>query len=78
MKIEIKLLKTLDLIHNQKVRLLNKQDIKYEDLHNLYTRIEDIYSVVSNKRYRPEFFEVKGMFQEINSIRTKGEQWVNK
>jgi len=74
MKIEIKLLKTLDLIHNQKVRLLNKQEIKYEDLHKLYTRIEDIYSVVSNNRYRPEFFEVNGMFQEINSIRTKGEQ----
>jgi len=74
MKIEIKLLKTLDLIHNQKVRLLNKQDIKYEDLHNLYTRIEDIYSVVSNKRHRPEFFEVNGVFQEINNIRTKGEQ----
>ena len=74
MKIEIKLLKTLDLIHNQKVRLLNKQEIKYEDLHKLYTRIEEIYYVVSNKRYRPEFFEVNGMFQEINSIRTKGEQ----
>jgi len=75
MKIEIKLLKTLDLIHNQKVRLLNKQEIKYEDLHKLYTRIEDIYSVVSNNRYKPEFFEVNGIFQEVNNTRTKGELW---
>ena len=74
MKIEIKLLKTLDLIHNQKVRLLNKQEIKYEDLHKLYTKIDDIYSVVSNNRYKPEFFEINGVFQEVKSIRTKGEQ----
>ena len=74
MNIEIKLLKTLDLIHNQKVRLLNKQEIKYEDLHKLYTRIDDIYSVVSNNRYKPEFFEINGVFQEVKSIRPKGEQ----
>jgi hypothetical protein len=74
MQLEVKLLKVLELIHIQKLNVLNKQDIKYEDLHKLYTRIEDIYSVVSNKRYRPEFFEVKGMFQEINNMRTKGEQ----
>jgi uncharacterized protein YfkK (UPF0435 family) len=74
MQLEVKLLKVLELIHIQKLNVLNKQDIKYEDLHKLYTRIEDIYSVVSNKRHRPEFFEVKGMFQEINNMRTKGEQ----
>jgi len=78
MKIEIKLLKILELIHNQKLRILNKDEILYTDLYEIYNKLNDVYTTVSNKRHRPEFFEVNGVFQEINNTRTKGEQWVNK
>jgi len=71
MKLEMKLLKVLDLIHNQKLRVLNKQKILYTDLHDIYSRIDDMYSIVSNNRYKPEFYEVNGKFQEVNKPRTK-------
>lgn len=74
MKIEIKLLKILELIHNQKLRILNKDEILYTDLYEIYNKVNDVYSVVSNNRHKPEFFEVNGKFQEIKNIRTKGEQ----
>jgi hypothetical protein len=74
MQIEIKLLKILELIHNQKLRILNKDEILYTDLHNIYSKLNDVCCIVNNNRHKPEFFEVNGKFQEIKNIRTKGEQ----
>ena len=74
MKTYLKLLKALDLIHAQKIKLLTKKEILYTDLHKIYSKIEEVYSIMSNKKHTPEFYEVNAKFKEVNKIETKGGQ----
>ena len=39
MKTDLKLLKALDLIHAQKIKLLTKKEILYTDLHKIYSKM---------------------------------------
>jgi hypothetical protein len=74
MQLEVKLLKVLELIHNQKLNVLNKKEILYTDLHNIYSKVDDMYSIVSNNRHKPEFHLINGEFRGVNNTTIKGEQ----
>jgi len=77
LKFELKLLKIMELIHEQKVRLIEEKPVLYSSLADIHDRVEVIYDTIKNNQYRPESYSINGEFKEVNKVETKGGQWVN-
>lgn len=54
-KIELKLLKILDLVHLAKLKLLDEEDITYAELHKIYNKVELVYDTIQQQKSRPEY-----------------------
>jgi len=78
LKFELKLLKIMELIHEQKVRLIEEKPVLYSSLADIHDRVEVIYDTIKNNQYKPEYHGINGKFKEVNKVETKGGQWVNK
>ena len=74
LKFELKLLKIMDLIHENKMRLLDDKPILYSSLADIHDRVEVIYDTIKNNQYRPESYSINGEFKEVNKVETKGGQ----
>ena len=53
LKFEMKLVKILELLHEQKVRLLEEKSLSYSSLQDIYSRIEILYDTIKNNQYIP-------------------------
>jgi hypothetical protein len=71
-KIELKLLKILDLLHDQKVRLIEEKPVLYSSLADIHTRVEVIYDSIKTSKGRD--FTPKGVMIPTNKTRTGVEQ----
>ena len=78
LKFELKLLKIMELLHENKVRLLEDKPVLYTSIADIHNRVELIYDTVKNNQYKPEYHDINGGFKERNKVETKGGQWVNK
>ena len=78
LKFELKLLKIMELLHENKVRLLEDKPVLYTSIADIHNRVELIYDTVKNNQYKPEYHNINGEFKEMNKVETKGGQWVNK
>jgi hypothetical protein len=67
-KIELKLLKILELLHEQKVRLIEDKLINFSSLADIHTRVEVIYDTI--KRSNGRDFTPKGVMIPMNKART--------
>jgi len=67
-KIELKLLKILELLHKQKVRLIEEKLIDFSSLADIHTRVEVIYDTI--KRNKGRDFTPKGVMIPMNKTRT--------
>tara|TARA_R100000781_G_scaffold102673_1_gene66213 strand:+ start:558 stop:791 length:234 start_codon:yes stop_codon:yes gene_type:complete len=74
LKFELKLLKIMELIHEQKVRLIEERPIRYSSLADIHSRVEVIYDTIKNNQYKPEYHNINGGFKERNKVETKGGQ----
>ena len=70
-KFELKLLKIMELIHEQKVRLIEEKPIQYSSLSDIHSRVEVIYDTIKNNQYRPESYSINGKFKELNQVTEK-------
>ena len=59
-KIELKLLKILDLVHLAKLKLLDEEDITYAELHKIYNKVELDYDTIQQQKSRPEYHGING------------------
>jgi len=59
-KIELILLKILDLVHLAKLKLLDKEDITYAELHKIYNKVELVYDTIQQQKSRPEYHGING------------------
>jgi len=75
-KVELKLLKILDLLHEQKINILDDRQVLYSDIQKIHSRVEVIYDTV--KRSKGRDFAPNGVMIQTNKARTGVEQWVNK
>ena len=66
-KIDTKLLKVLDLLHLAKLKLLDEEDITYEEMHKIYNKVELVYDTIQQQKSRPESFRVNGQLININN-----------
>ena len=73
-KFELKLLKIMELIHEQKVRLIEEKPVLYSSLADIHDRVEVIYDTIKNNQYKPEYHGINGKFKEVNKVETKGGQ----
>mgnify|MGYP003305704338 FL=1 len=78
LKFELKLLKIMELLHENKVRLLDDKPVLYSSIADIHNRVELIYDTIKNNQYKPEYHNINGEFKEMNKVETKGGQWVNK
>ena len=78
LKFELKLLKIMELIHDNKLRLLDDKPVLYSSLSDIHSRVEVLYDTIKNNQYKPEYHGINGKFKEVNKVETKGGQWVNK
>ena len=78
LKFELKLLKIMDLIHENKMRLIDDKPVLYSSLADIHSRVEILYDTIKNNQYKPEYHDINGKFKEVNKVETKGGQWVNK
>ena len=78
LKFELKLLKIMELLHENKVRLLENKPVLYTSIADIHSRVELIYDTIKNNQYKPEYHNINGRFKEMNKVETKGGQWVNK
>ena len=74
LKFELKLLKIMELIHNQKVRLIEEKPVLYSSLADIHDRVEVLYDTIKNNQYKPEYHGINGKFKEVNKVETKGGQ----
>ena len=75
---ELKLLKIMDLLHENKLRILDDKPILYSSIADIHSRVELIYDTLKNNQYKPEYHNINGKFKEVNKVETKGGQWVNR
>jgi hypothetical protein len=66
LKLEMKLVKILEILHKQKVKLLANKKISYSSLHDVYQRVELIYDTLKNNKFKPEYYTVSGELKQIN------------
>ena len=78
LKFELKLLKIMELIHDNKLRLLNDKPVLYSSLSDIHSRVEVLYDTIKNNQYKPEYHGINGKLKEVNKVGTRREQWVNK
>ena len=71
-KIELKLLKIMELIHEQKVRLIEEKPVLYSNLADIHSRVEIIYDSIKISKGRD--FAPKGVMIPMNKARTGVEQ----
>jgi len=74
LKFELKLLKIMELIHNQKVRLIEEKPVLYSSLADIHDRVEVLYDTIKNNQYKPDNYYINGEFKEINKVEIKGGQ----
>ena len=74
LKFELKLLKIMELIHEQKVRLIEEKQVLYSSLADIHSRVEILYDTIKNNQYKPEYHGINGKFKEVNKVETKGGQ----
>jgi len=75
LKFELKLLKIMDLIHEQKVRLIEERPVQYSSLADIHSRVEVLYDTIKNNQYKPtRMYGINGEFKEVNKVETKGGQ----
>jgi hypothetical protein len=67
-KIELKLLKILDLLHEQKVKLIEEKLINFSSLSDIHTRVEVIYDTI--KRNKGRDFTPNGVMIPMNKAKT--------
>ena len=67
-KIELKLLKILDLLHEQKVRLIEEKPVLYSSIADIHTRVEVIYDTIKSSKGRD--FTPNGVMIQANKART--------
>jgi hypothetical protein len=72
LKFEMKLVKILELLHEQKVRVLEEKSVSYSSLSDIYSRIELLYETIKNNQYRPEYYGVKGTMTIGTNTEQKG------
>ena len=72
LKFEMKLVKILELLHEQKVRVLEEKSVSYSSLQDIYSRIEILYDTIKNNQYRPEYYGVKGTMTIGTNTEQKG------
>ncbi len=54
LKFEMKLVKILELLHEQKTRVIEDKPILYTALSDIYKRVEILYDTIKNNQYTPE------------------------
>ena len=74
LKFELKLLKIMELIHDNKLRLLDDKPVLYLSLSDIHSRVEVLYDTIKNNQYKPEYYGINGKFKEVNKVETKGGQ----
>jgi len=74
-KIELKLLKILDLLYDEKINILDDKKILYSNIHKISSRVEVIYDTIRTSKGRD--FTPNGVMLPVNKTRTGVEQWVN-
>ncbi len=74
-KIELKLLKILDLLHEEKINILDNKQVLYSNIQKIHSRVEVIYDSIKISKGRD--FTPKGVMITVNKTRTGVEQWVN-
>jgi hypothetical protein len=74
LKFELKLLKIMELLHENKVRLLENKPVLYTSIADIHSRVELIYDTIKNNQYKPEYHNINGRFKEMNKVETKGGQ----
>ena len=62
----------MELIHEQKVRLIEEKPIQYSSLSDIHSRVETIYNTIKNNQYRPEYYGVKGTMTIGTNTEQKG------
>jgi len=72
LKFEMKLVKILELFHEQKVRLIEEKPVLYSSLADIHTRVEVIYDSIKTSKGRD--FTPKGVMIPTNKARTGVEQ----
>jgi len=71
LKFELKLLKILELLHEQKERLIEEKPILYSSITNIYERVEVLYDTIKNNQYKPESYNINGGFKELHKVTEK-------
>ena len=71
LKFELKLLKIMELIHEQKVRLIEEKPVLYSSLSDIHDRVEVIYDTIKNNQYKPESYSINGGFKELHQVTEK-------
>ncbi len=78
LKFEMKLIKILELLHEQKERLIAEKPIQYSSLSDIYNRVETLYDTIKNNQYTPEYYGVKGTMTIGTNTEQKGNnEWTN-
>jgi hypothetical protein len=72
LKFEMKLVKILELLHEQKTRVLEDKPILYTTLSDIYQRVEILYDTIKNNQYTPEYYVVKGTMTIGTNTEQKG------
>ena len=74
LKFELKLLKIMELIHDNKLRLLDDKPVLYSSLSDIHSRVEVLYDTIKNNQYKPEYHGINGKLKEVNKVGTRREQ----
>jgi len=72
LKFEMKLVKILELLHEQKTRVIEDKPILYTTLSDIYQRVEILYDTIKNNQYTPEYYGVKGTMAIGTNTEQKG------
>ena len=64
----------MELLHENKVRLLENKPVLYTSIADIHSRVELIYDTIKNNQYKPEYHNINGRFKEMNKVETKGGQ----
>ena len=71
-KIELKLLKILDLLHEEKINILDNKQVLYSNIQRIHNRVEIIYDSIKTSKGRD--FTPNGVMIQVNKTRTGVEQ----
>jgi|DEB0MinimDraft_10_1074344.scaffolds.fasta_scaffold219075_2 hypothetical protein len=74
--IKLRLLKVLDLIHHEKIRVLKQKKLSYSRLHKMYEMIESVYDTITHKPedMAEKMFPINGSLINENISKTKDVQ----